>query len=80
MQLLTNQGWKNYHTCTTCSRFGPVQYWSHATFKEYEIRIRPRKNTFTIWSKNLQIHGPAWLYTMESALKQFNIYDPERTV
>lgn len=80
MQLLISQGWKNYHTCTTCSRFGPVQYWSHEVHKDFEIRVRIRKNTFTLLSRGMQIHGPAWTYQIESVLKQFNIYDPEKTV
>lgn len=73
-ELLTIQGWKKFYECNTCSRFGPVQYYNNPLFKDYEIRVRPRKNTFTIWSKNMQIYGPAWLYEIESALKKFNIY------
>jgi hypothetical protein len=75
MQLLLDLGWTNFHTCTTCSRYGPVQYWSNKAFPGYEIRVRTRKNTFTIVSKNMQIYGPAWVYTLESALKQFGIYE-----
>jgi hypothetical protein len=79
MQELLDQGWKNYHTCTTCSRSGPVQYWNNVRYPEYEIRVRTRRNTFTIWSKNLQVYGPAWLYQITDALKHFNIY-AEKTV
>lgn len=75
MDLLTNLGWSNFYTCTTCSRSGPVQYWSNKSFPDYQVLVRPRKNTFTIWSKNMQIYGPAWFYTLESALKQFGIYE-----
>jgi hypothetical protein len=75
MDLLIQQGWKNFYTCTTCSRFGPVQHWSSTKFPEYEIRVRTRRNTFTVWAKNMQIYGPAWNYSIESVLKQFNIYN-----
>jgi hypothetical protein len=77
MQLLIDLGWTNFHTCTTCSRYGPVQYWSNKAFPGYEIRVRTRKNTFTIVSKNMQIYGPAWVYSLVDVLKQFNLYNSE---
>lgn len=74
MQLLVDQGWTNYYNCNTCSRNGPVAHWNNPLYPDYDIRIRVRRGTFTLWSKNMQIHGPDWLYKLEAILKQFNIY------
>lgn len=72
MDLLKNQGWTMYYSCN-CNGT-PKEYWSHPSFPTYEIRTRPKRNTFSILSKNMIIHGPAWGYTLEQALKDFNIY------
>jgi hypothetical protein len=71
MQALTDQGWIKYYECTVCS--GKKQYWSNKKYPGYEIRVRPRRNVFSLYNKNLIIAGPCWLYQMEATLKQFNL-------
>lgn len=72
MDLLTNQGWKMYYSCM-CGG-SPKEYWSNPNYKDYEIRIRPRRSTFSILHKNLIICGPEWLYKLELKLKEYEIY------
>jgi hypothetical protein len=75
MQLLEVKGWTNHYTCNNCKGKGPLQYWINPAFPGYEVRVRTRRNTFSIYSKNMKVYGPEWLYKLEEALKKFNIYD-----
>lgn len=71
MQLLIDKGWKNHYNCMCGGQ--PKQYWSHAAYPSYEIRIRPRRNSYTLWQNNHMIVGPDWNYNMESTLTKYGI-------
>ncbi len=71
MQTLIDNGWIKYYECNQCS--GRTQYWSNKNHPGYEIRVKARRNTFSIYNKNLIIAGPSWLYQIEATLKQFNL-------
>lgn len=71
-ELLTSQDWVNYYSCNCGGT--PKEYWNNKAFPGYEVRTRPRRGTFTIWNKNIQIYGPEWAYQLEATLKKFEIY------
>lgn len=73
MQLLNDRGWKMYYHCL-CGG-SRKEHWSHPDFPGYEIRTRPRRQTFEIRSKNIRVHGPDFAYRLEAALKQHGIYE-----
>lgn len=75
MKLLEDKGWKCYYTCNNCKGKGPLQYWNNPAFPGKEIRIRTRRNTFSIYSSNQKIYGPDWAYQLEGAMKKFEIYE-----
>ena len=73
MQLLTDQGWTMYYSCM-CGGSQRL-HWSNVRYPGYEIRTRPRRNTFSIHSRNIRVAGPDFAYRLEGALKQFGIYE-----
>jgi hypothetical protein len=75
MTLLEAKGWTNHFTCNNCTGKGPLQHWINKSFPDYEIRIRTRRNTFSIYNKNMKVFGPDWFYKLEEGLKKFNIYE-----
>jgi len=63
-------GWIMYYECITpCAK----QYFNNTAFPGYEVRVRTRKNTFSIVSENIIIGGPFYPYQLEEKLKKFNI-------
>jgi hypothetical protein len=73
MQLLIDKGWKNYYyNCSGC-KGSPTQYWTSDKYKNYEIRIKTRRSTFTLYMNNLPIWGPDWLYKIGDTLKNYGI-------
>lgn len=74
MQLLKDKGWKMFYSCM-CGG-SRKEYWSNDSFPGYEIRTRPRKQTFEIRSKNTRVLGPDFAYKLEDVLKKFEIYEP----
>jgi hypothetical protein len=73
MQLLIDRGWTVYYQCHCGGSL--KQHWSNPAFQGYEIRTRPRRQTFEIRSRNIRIYGPDFQYALEGALKKFNIYE-----
>lgn len=64
-QQLEELGWKMYYECQSC---GFKQFFSHAEKVGYEVRIRPRQNTFSILKDNMVIAGPFWGYELKAKL------------
>ncbi len=71
MQLLIDKGWKMYYSCMCHGTL--KEYWTKEKHKNYEIRIRPRRNTYSLLLNNMIIKGPDWLYKLENTLKEYGI-------
>lgn len=65
-------GWIMYYECVTpCAK----QYFTNPAFPGYEIRVRTRKQQFSIVLDNNIVGGPFYNYQLTEKLKKFNIYE-----
>lgn len=71
-ETLEGNGWTMYYECQTC---GHKQYFSNPSYAGYEVRVRQKKQTFSIVLNNLIIGGPFWAYQLEEKMKKFGIYE-----
>ena len=71
MNQLTDKGWKLYYSCM-CGG-APKEYYNHPSYPGYEVRVRPRRNTFTILSQNMVIAGPNYLYDLDKKLLEYGL-------
>lgn len=69
--ILTTKGWNIFYSCNCGGT--PKEHWNNPKYPTYEIRVRPRRQVFSILNRNLVIFGPDFLYKLENALKQYEI-------
>lgn len=65
---LVSLGWIMFHECTTCS--GHVKHYNHPDKPGYQLKVKVKNNTFTIFKDNNLIAGPYWLFEVDKKLKQ----------
>lgn len=66
-ELLTAKGWIMYYGCN-CNG-SRREHYKNDRYPNYEITIRPSKQTFRILHKNHVIVGPEWGNNLESKMK-----------
>jgi hypothetical protein len=71
MQVLTDNGWRMYYSCFCGGSL--KEYYINKKYPGYEIRVRPKKNTFSIFLNNLIIHGPDFHYKLNDSLTRYGI-------
>lgn len=59
-----------YSECPTCGGGGVKQYFNHPDKKGYEVRCKPRTNTFSILLNNHVIGGPFWGYLLKQKVNE----------
>ncbi len=70
-ESLESKGWKMYYECNTCS--GVRQYYSHTEKPGWEVRVRVRSNTFSLFLNNHKVSGPHYGYMLEEQLQKNGI-------
>jgi hypothetical protein len=68
-QVLEANGWVMYHECNTCS--GHRQFFTKEGKTGYEVRIKTKKNTFSILLNNMVIAGPFWGFELADKLAKY---------
>jgi hypothetical protein len=72
-ELLTSKGWYMYYSCNCDGSYR--EFYNHQKYPGYDIRIRPKKQTFSILQNNHLIAGPTWGYNLQKTLQQHGIAD-----
>lgn len=70
-QLLTEKGWKMYYSCHCGGTL--KEYYSHVNHPFYEVRVRPRKGSFTILNKNQVVAGPHLGYLLSKKMSEHGL-------
>lgn len=68
-EYLESKGWVMFYECKLPCGF--KQHYSNAGKLGYEIRTRPKNNTFSIMLQNQVIAGPFWGYQIGEKMNQF---------
>ena len=61
--------WKLYYECSRCN--GQKQYFTNPAKPKYEIRTRPKNQTFSILYENHVIAGPFYGYQLGEKLSKY---------
>jgi hypothetical protein len=69
--LLLSKGWEVYYSCFCGGT--KKEYWRNKQYPGYEIRVRPVRQTFSLFLSNQLIHGPNYGYNLENKLKEYGI-------
>lgn len=72
-EVLVNAGWLMYYSCNCGGTY--KEYYSNKSHLGYEVRIKPKRQTFTILNMNHIIAGPDWGYNLQKKLKANGIGD-----
>jgi hypothetical protein len=68
-EILETAGWVMYYNCNTCG--GNKQYFNNLSKPGYEIRTRPKNNTFSVVLNNRIVAGPFWGYQLEQKITEY---------
>lgn len=68
-EALTTRGWVKYYDCLVCNTL--VQFFNHPDKNGYEVKVKPKKNTFSLIIDNRIIAGPFWGYQLEEKMNQY---------
>jgi len=72
-ELLAGKNWKMFYSCHCNGTY--KEYWRNQKYPDYQIITRPRKQTFSILSKNHVIVSPDWSYRMAEKMRDNGIAD-----
>jgi hypothetical protein len=69
-EALQSKGWVMFYECVMpCAK----QQYNHPDKPGYEIRVKPKRQTFSILYQNNIVAGPFWGYQLEEKLLQYGI-------